>query len=398
MKLIFLLALTLLMMTVEAGEYRAGVAKRDISPIPDVDLLYTIMGEEKAFSSIHDPLFVKVLVLSDGDKRIAFVALDLLHLNTQHHQELQQLLSTQYDHVLITVTHTHSGYYNERKWPLLKSKILEAASSAGKALVSVEIGVTQGRVDEAYNRIMHSEGKAEMLWTNPQRQANRETDNTVGIIHLKKRDGSTLISLVNYSAHPVITMDLNDIIVSADYPGHLATAMAEKLGGETIFLTGAAGDINPYDADTKPISLALEKSKLMAETIASEVVGKIAVIKQYRTEGKFHFESQLFDNPSAQVSALSLSNDVVLAGFPGEYFNDFAVDLKQKSPFEYTFFLGYCNGYIGYVPTVEALEIGGYGAELEQLSVTQVTGTNHVDYAIEAVKRLHLRNAVETAE
>ena len=376
-------------MTAEAAEYRAGVAKRDISPIPAVDLLYTIMGHEKSFSSIYDPLFVKILALSDGDKRIAFVSLDLLYLNTQHHQEIQQLLLKQFDHALVTVTHTHSGYYNEKKWPSLKNKILEAASSASKSMVSVEIGVTQGHVDEAYNRIIHKDGKAEMLWTNPQRQTNRDVDNTVGVIHLKKRDGSTLISLVNYPAHPVITMDLNNIVISADYPGYLATAMAARLGGETIFLTGAAGDINPYDADTKPISLALEKSKLVAETIAEEVVKKVAAIKHYRTEGKFSFESQAFNDPIAQVSAVSLSEDVVLAGFPGEYFNDFALELKRKSPFAYTFFLGYCNGYIGYVPTLEAQKFGGYGAELDKLKVTQTSGLEHVNYAVEAAKRMY---------
>ena len=376
-------------MTAEAAEYRAGVAKRDISPTPNVDLLYTIMGQEKSFNNIYDPLFVKILALSDGDKRIVFVSLDLLYLNTQHHQEIQQLLLKQFDHALVTVTHTHSGYYNEKKWPSLKNKILEAASSASKSMVSVEIGVTQGHVDEAYNRIIHKDGKAEMLWTNPQRQTNRDVDNTVGVIHLKKRDGSTLISLVNYPAHPVITMDLNNIVISADYPGYLATAMAARLGGETIFLTGAAGDINPYDADTKPISLALEKSKLVAETIAEEVVKKVAAIKHYRTEGKFSFESQAFNDPIAQVSAVSLSEDVVLAGFPGEYFNDFALELKRKSPFAYTFFLGYCNGYIGYVPTLEAQKFGGYGAELDKLKVTQTSGLEHVNYAVEAAKRLY---------
>jgi neutral ceramidase len=394
MKLIFLLALTLLTMTAEAGKYRAGVAKRDISPKPKVDLLYTIMGQEKSFSSIHDPLFVKILALSDGDKHIAFVSLDLLYLNTQHHQEIQQLLGKQYDHVLVTVTHTHSGYYNEKKWPSLKNKILEAASSASKSMVSVEIGVAQGHVDEAYNRIIHKDGKAEMLWTNPQRQASREMDKTVGVIHLKTRDGSTLISLVNYPAHPVITMDLNNIVISADYPGYLAMAMASRLGGETIFFTGAAGDINPYDADTKPTSLALEKSKLVAEAIAEEVVNKIAAIKQYRTEGKFSFESHAFNDPIALVSTISLTEDVFLAGFPGEYFNDFALELKRNSPFDYTFFLGYCNGYIGYVPTVDAQKFGGYGAELDKLKVTQTTGLDHVNYAVEAAKRLYQRNAI----
>ncbi|MCH8316730.1 MAG: hypothetical protein IIA64_12225 [Planctomycetes bacterium] len=36
--------------------------------------------------------------------------------------------------------------------------------------------------------------------------------------------------------------------------------------------------------------------------------------------------------------------------------------LKQRSRFQHTFFVGYCNGALGYFPTIQAATEGGYGA------------------------------------
>jgi hypothetical protein len=67
------------------------------------------------------------------------------------------------------------------------------------------------------------------------------------------------------------------------------------------------------------------------------VVKKIVAIKHYRREGNLGFESKVFNAPVAQVSSIRLSEDLVLAAFPGEYFNDFVLDLKRESPFKYSF-------------------------------------------------------------
>ena len=45
---------------------------------------------------------------------------------------------------------------------------------------------------------------------------------------------------------------------------------------------------------------------------------------------------------------------------PFELFVEFQLALKEKSPLPNTAFVGYANGYEGYVPTPEAFEEGGY--------------------------------------
>ena len=51
---------------------------------------------------------------------------------------------------------------------------------------------------------------------------------------------------------------------------------------------------------------------------------------------------------------------LALATAPGEIFTESGMHVKQGSPFEHTFFLGYTNGSIGYVPTRSAYPEGGY--------------------------------------
>jgi len=52
--------------------------------------------------------------------------------------------------------------------------------------------------------------------------------------------------------------------------------------------------------------------------------------------------------------------DLALAAAPGEIFNQIGVEVKEQSPFENTFFVGYANDSIGYVPVPEAYPEGGY--------------------------------------
>ena len=45
---------------------------------------------------------------------------------------------------------------------------------------------------------------------------------------------------------------------------------------------------------------------------------------------------------------------------PGEIFTQIGSEVKARSPFAETFFVGYANGSIGYVPVPEAYADGGY--------------------------------------
>lgn len=52
--------------------------------------------------------------------------------------------------------------------------------------------------------------------------------------------------------------------------------------------------------------------------------------------------------------------DCALIAFPGEMFVEVGLAIKRCSPFPYTYIIGCANGYVGYLPTKEAFEEGGY--------------------------------------
>jgi hypothetical protein len=55
-----------------------------------------------------------------------------------------------------------------------------------------------------------------------------------------------------------------------------------------------------------------------------------------------------------------LVGDVAIVGVPAEYFTIFGVNIKQRSPFRYTYIAELANDWIGYLPNLEGHELGGY--------------------------------------
>jgi len=386
-----------------AGEFQAGISTIAITPEAHKDIVDTLQGGPKTVGGISDPLYAKALVLSDGHSRIGMISLDLMHIPPGAFRKLLADLRETYtfEQIFLSVTHSHSGYVGNNDHEALSEKLVAVIKAAEANLQTVKIGATEGTLDEVYNRIIRrSSGEAEMLWTNPERKKNRDVDQSVGIINLKKLNGKTLVNIVNYNAHPVVTMDLNNVVISADYPGQLAKSLKQIGEGETLFFLGSAGDANPYFADTKPTTLALDKSRELGAKLATVVANSIRNIQDYQTHGRFSFNNVRYslapknsskkDSISAEVNTLLLTKDIALASFSGEFFNQFGLILKQQSPVKHTLFLGYTNGSIGYVPTEKDLQFGGYGAEKNDMWLEVGIGEMQVKAAIKSLKNQHI--------
>ena len=65
------------------------------------------------------------------------------------------------------------------------------------------------------------------------------------------------------------------------------------------------------------------------------------------------------DPVEAELQAWRIG-DLAFVTAPAEIFTENGTLVKNQSPFDHTFFLGYTNGSIGYVPTVDAYPEGGY--------------------------------------
>jgi hypothetical protein len=52
--------------------------------------------------------------------------------------------------------------------------------------------------------------------------------------------------------------------------------------------------------------------------------------------------------------------DVAIVGVPAEFFTKLGLDIKNRSPFRYTYVAELANDWIGYLPDLDAHKLGGY--------------------------------------
>lgn len=84
----------------------------------------------------------------------------------------------------------------------------------------------------------------------------------------------------------------------------------------------------------------------------------------------------------AEVQAMRIG-DFVLVSFPGEPFAEVGLNIKQRSPFEFTYLASCSNGSIGYAPTADA-----YGGEAYEDALTRLAPEWQARYEEKALKMI----------
>ncbi|NPV06842.1 MAG: hypothetical protein HPY83_02625 [Anaerolineae bacterium] len=67
---------------------------------------------------------------------------------------------------------------------------------------------------------------------------------------------------------------------------------------------------------------------------------------------------------AVEVMAISVGDSLAFVGYPAEYFTEFGLETKARSPFAHTIVAELANGWVGYVPTQQAFAHGGYETRL----------------------------------
>jgi hypothetical protein len=80
----------------------------------------------------------------------------------------------------------------------------------------------------------------------------------------------------------------------------------------------------------------------------------IALDMTKKNEGKTEYE--------VEVQFIRMG-DIVIIGVPLEPFVEIGITIREHSPFRYTFFTGYTNGWDGYLPNAADYPLGGYEVE-----------------------------------
>jgi len=170
--------------------------------------------------------------------------------------------------------------------------------------------------------------------------------------------------------------------ISGDAQGTVANYVEKKLGAPMLYINGAAGNIAPiysvYD-DNRSGHLTqfnvllgdriLEANQNLGPANADvSLWGAEKWLETPRKQGldwSADLASYSANSPAgAQLVRLPLRflkiNDTAIWGAPVEMFCEIAMTVRNHSPFSKTFFFGYSNGWLGYLPTKAGFAEGGY--------------------------------------
>lgn len=411
----------------------AGVAVTDISPPLGVPLWGYASRTEPA-DGVFDPLYAKAIVFDDGQHRAAIISLDLGRtFPDAQNQWLRDQLQEQYNlsQTLVTATHTHaaprfdaSDQVNHWTEEIL-NEIITLVGQAIENRQPAKFYVANGEVDITYDRRIVNDSTVTMLWSNFERQPTTPVDQGVRVVYIKDANDQLMATMVHYACHPVMTGNKN-YKITADFSAYMCAHVEEEIGGTCVYIQGACGNINPYMAAiVSEVADGYETMQEDGRTVGKEVVRLYDeaqlieaedftiryVNETYSYPLRYPLEDERIKNLyqglygekevaavasqekivlPTEISILTLGNTFAWAGFPGEFFDAFQIDLRQRSPLPHTFFVGYCNGYNSYFPTIKAAAEGGYGAGYGTLVATGA-GEHLVDRAIIALYKLNGR-------
>jgi hypothetical protein len=348
---------------------RAGVAVGDITPTEAVRLA-GFLAREPAVPPlvVADPLQVRVLALQDGDVTALLVVCDLVGMSPAFAGPVRLAISTAtgvpVERVLTSCTHTHSGPdtllgmdlyagYVE----LLALRASEAATKALAGLRPVSIGAADVPVPAE-------------LAVNRRGFAHAPRLQLVDVL-----DGSDRIAtVVGVGIHPV-THGPDVHVVTTDWVGHCRTVVEEALGGTTLVVAGALGDVNPPGGDgydragggvelARSVGTAVADVAVTAAKAADDIGSGMQLVHETVELPVAEADlSRLVSGGEAVVMTELFTwsvGDLALRSLPGEALSGFASGLPRRGV---TVDVGLAPVWQGYLPHPDLMG-GGYEDEL----------------------------------
>jgi neutral ceramidase len=239
---------------VTAPAIQAGVARVNLTPPLELKAALGGYGERmsRPATGVHDAVWAKALVVTQGERRFALVTADVLGFPPQFKAAVLERLAVdgwKNDQVMLLPSHSHTsmdmsalhpgniftnlqiGLFHKALFELTAQRLARVVQDAASKPLPILSGSTTIEVpDRNRNR----------------RAANGVRDPNLTITRIDATAGRPLAVLVNWTAHPTF-MDAEDMLFSGDWPGHLQRTMEALIaqGATVMYYNGAEGDQSP---------------------------------------------------------------------------------------------------------------------------------------------------------
>jgi len=384
-----------------------------------------------------DDLYLSALAMDDGQKKIVILGYDLLGIEDTWIARIREacvaVFGGELSDCILTCTHTHSGPNTrslgrcpeilevEYLENLLKITVDAVKELFDQPFVDTDVYFYSWTCDENINRrYIGPENRASFLphRRDMERIADGVCDKEIGglcfVNKTKRRQLEYIIG--NFAAHPLAghAPGLGGVRISADFPGAFRKYIKEEVGIESMFITGAAGDMVPRGHElgvdairqvgTNLATAALagiinatrnpDLFKLTTETLQSCIETRNYTIRESKQDA---LPPQHRGKKEAALDIQLISiGDVCLIGVPGELAAELGLEMKWHSPFRKTFVLYCSTAYFSYLSHGNALVSGGYEGGAQRLNSR--AGLQMVNAAMDGAYKLYERTFPDSSQ
>ena len=396
------------------GQLKVGAAKVDVTPAENQ------LGRNSY--GILDRTNFRVILFSNGTTIAGLANVDG-NANQRCvdavNERIQKEFGIPAGNIIYNGTHCHStGTVPQDE---MTERMYQAIKKAYENMVPAKVGVGEGVCYLNVKRDLFDPERG-TWWEGP--DYDGKSDKTVSVVYFESLEGKPIAVYYNYAMHAVITGQLD--MITGDFPGKSEEYIesAYKDGDfVAMFASGAAGDQNPlyfqqtfdlrdiriadYAKRGEDISNAMppggtgldrndpETARLMGEQkrmaesygqlLGEEVRYVVMMMRRFESNvtleaarthitcpgrrqtnggGRAGYAGEYIDTDPLELElGLVMLDDIPICAISGEVYNPIAVELKQKSPYNFTIVTtvtdGHNKGWGGYIPDDES-----YGAQV----------------------------------
>lgn len=395
-----------------AADFRAGVARIEITP-PVPFWLSGYAARTNPAPTVRTALWAKALAIEDGaGAQAVLITTDLIGLPAEISEAAAERLKRKYRlpraAVVFNSSHTHAG---PAIWPNLQvmfdfppaeqervrryaerltAQLVQVAGEALDQMKPATLAFGRGSAGFAINRRQPTP-QGVRIGVNP----TGPVDHTVPVLRVTGSDGALRAVLFGYACHPT-TLGGDFYQVDGDYAGAAQRRLEQTHPGTTaLFLMLCGGDQNPNprgrvehveqhgrelaDAVTQTLNgelapvrpplryahqrVALEFAPHTRQTFQTELGdGNVFRQRRARLQLEAYERGQPVRHLPYPVQAVTLGGDFTLLALGGEVVIDYALRVAREFPRPGLVVAGYCNDVACYIPSQRVLREGGYEA------------------------------------
>ncbi len=225
-----------------APQLRVAFQVADITPKIQKDQPVWLAGYGwgRAATGVHDPLFARTVVLSDGPHRVALVSVDLVGLQYPEVEKIRQRLP-HFDYVLVASTHNHEGpdtigLWGEKPWK----------RGVDSAYLERVVETVVRSVQEAEQRLQPADVHYGTATDDELLGDSRRPYVKDGVLRILRFtslvDQKPLGVLVQWNCHPE-ALGSRNTLVTADFPATTISELEQRLSAPVAYFSGALGGL-----------------------------------------------------------------------------------------------------------------------------------------------------------